>query len=77
LAWLTASPDCVAARSHFESALAAFDSERDRDFAFRYGQDPVVATNLFLGLTSWALGDVNAREASPKRRWSMHCAPDT
>jgi tetratricopeptide (TPR) repeat protein len=50
--------DYVAARGHFETALGAFDSERDHDFLFRFGHDPVVATKLFLGLTLWALGDV-------------------
>jgi tetratricopeptide (TPR) repeat protein len=50
--------DYVAARGHFETALGAFDTERDRDFALRYGQDPAAATELFLGLTLFALGDV-------------------
>jgi predicted ATPase len=50
--------DYVAARRHFETALGAFDTERDRDFALRYGQDPAAATELFLGLTLFALGDV-------------------
>ncbi|HME83759.1 MAG TPA: hypothetical protein VKG91_04205 [Roseiarcus sp.] len=54
------SGDYVAARGHFETALGAFDTERDRDFAFRFGQDPAVATKLFLGLTLWALGDVQS-----------------
>jgi class 3 adenylate cyclase/predicted ATPase len=49
----------VDARQHFETALSAFDPERDRDFAFRFGQDPIVATKVYLGYTLWLLGDVD------------------
>jgi class 3 adenylate cyclase/predicted ATPase len=40
------------ARDHFEQALALYDSERDRDLAFVYAQDPRVAG---LAGLSWAL----------------------
>jgi predicted ATPase len=49
----------VDARQHFKTALSAFDRERDRDFAFRFGQDPIVATKVYLGYTLWLLGDVD------------------
>ena len=48
----------VYARAHFEIAINAFDPERDRDFAFRVGQDPAVATKAFLALTLWTLGEL-------------------
>lgn len=50
--------DFVAARAHFETAINAFDPEPDRDFAFRFGQDPAVAAMAYLALTLWPLGEL-------------------
>jgi len=46
------------AREHLERALALFQSGRDDDLAFRFGQDAGVAAMPYLALTLWALGDV-------------------
>ena len=45
-------------RPHRKS-LDILDSERDRDLAFRFGQDQVAATMIYLALTLWPLGDVD------------------
>ncbi|HKN28558.1 MAG TPA: hypothetical protein VJY34_12010, partial [Roseiarcus sp.] len=48
----------VEARDHLERALAVFQSGRDDDLAFRFGQDAGVAATLYLALALWPLGDV-------------------
>ena len=48
----------IEARHHLERALALFQSGRDDDLAFRFGQDAGVAAMLFLALTLWPLGDI-------------------
>jgi predicted ATPase len=50
--------DYVDARASIEKALAILDSERDRDLAFRFGQDQVAAAMIYLALVVWPLGDV-------------------
>ncbi len=55
--------DFIEARSHLEQALAIFDPERDRDLAFRFGQDVGVSAMVYLAIVLWPLGEVaRARE---------------
>ena len=55
--------DFIGARSHLEQALAIFDPERDRDLAFRFGQDVGVSAMAYLAIVLWPLGEVDrARE---------------
>jgi predicted ATPase len=49
----------VAARDHLEKAVALFEAGRDDDLAFRFGVDAGVGAMLYLGLVSWALGDID------------------
>ena len=48
--------DFIEARMHLKNSLAIYDSERDRDFAFRFGQDTGVSAMIILSLTLWPLG---------------------
>jgi predicted ATPase len=50
--------DYAEARANIEKALAILDSERDRELAFRFGQDQVAAAMVYLALVLWPLGDV-------------------
>ncbi|HEY1452406.1 MAG TPA: AAA family ATPase, partial [Roseiarcus sp.] len=51
------------ARAHLEQAVAIFDPERDRDLAFRFGQDVGVSATVYLAIALWPLGQVDrARE---------------
>jgi predicted ATPase len=50
--------DYTEARAWIEKSLDILDSERDRDLAFRFGQDQVAAAMIYLALTLWPLGDV-------------------
>ena len=55
--------DFIEARSHLERAVAIFDPERDRDLAFRFGQDVGVSATVYLAIALWPLGQVDrARE---------------
>ena len=47
------------ARADLERALAIFDPERDRELAFRFGQDVVVTANSFLACVLWPLSEVD------------------
>jgi class 3 adenylate cyclase/predicted ATPase len=59
--WFTGN--YIEARSHLEQALAIFDPERDRDLAFRFGQDVGVSAMVYLAIVLWPLGEVDrARE---------------
>ncbi len=59
--WFTGN--YVKARAHLEKAVAIFDPERDRDLAFRFGQDVGVSANVYLAIALWPLGEVvRARE---------------
>jgi predicted ATPase len=51
--------DFVEARAHLERILKIYDNERDRDFAFRFGQDMAVPAMCYLALSLWALGEVD------------------
>lgn len=48
--------DYVGARRHFELAVAAYDAERDRATALRYGQEIGVSAYYYLAIVLWALG---------------------
>ncbi len=53
----------IEARAHLEKAVAIFDPERDRDLAFRFGQDVGVSATVYLAMALWPLGQVDrARE---------------
>lgn len=53
----------IEARSHLDQALAIFDPERDRDLAFRFGQDVGVSAMVYSAIVLWPLGEVDrARE---------------
>ena len=54
--WFTGN--YVEARSHLEQALAIFDPERDRDLAFRFGQDVGVSAMVYSAIVLWPLGEV-------------------
>ncbi len=59
--WFTGN--YVEARAHFEKAAAIFDPERDRDLAFRFGQDVGVSATVYLAIALFPLGEVDrARE---------------
>ena len=49
----------VEARAHLEQAVAIFDPERDRDLAFRFGQDVGVSAMVYLAIALWPLGEVD------------------
>jgi class 3 adenylate cyclase/predicted ATPase len=51
--------DFLGARVHFEHALAIYDPTRDRELAFRFGQDTGIAAKIFLALTLWPLGEID------------------
>ena len=48
----------VAARIHSEKALMIDDSRWDRDVRLRFGRTRVSAAFCYLGLSRWALGEV-------------------
>ena len=59
--WFTGN--FVEARTHLEHAVAVFNPERDRDLAFRFGQDVGVSAMVYLAIVLWPLGEVDrARE---------------
>ena len=59
--WFTGN--YIQARAHLEQAVAIFDPERDRDLAFRFGQDVGVSATVYLAIALWPLGEVDrARE---------------
>ena len=59
--WFTGN--FVEARTHLEHAAAIFDPERDRDLAFRFGQDVGVSAMVYSAIVLWPLGEVDrARE---------------
>jgi class 3 adenylate cyclase/predicted ATPase len=71
--------DFVGARMHLENSLAIYNRERDRDFAFRFGQDSGVSAMIVLALTLWPLGEINrasqyAVEATTQAARSKHVA---
>ena len=47
------------AQRHFERALAAYDEDRDRALAFRFGADPGVSATIWQALALWSIGEVS------------------
>ena len=79
----------VEARTHLEDAAAIFDPERDRDLAFRFGQDVGVSAMVYSAIVLWPLGEVdrareiadataariaNLNHLATSTYGSMHCA---
>jgi predicted ATPase len=59
--------DFTNALAHLEQSLALFDRERDRDLAFRFGQDLGVAAMNYLALKLWPTGEIARPEAAGGR----------
>jgi class 3 adenylate cyclase/predicted ATPase len=53
----------VDARGELERAVALFNPGRDRELAFRFGQDVIVTATAFLATVVWPLGDVDQGRA--------------
>jgi class 3 adenylate cyclase/predicted ATPase len=73
--------DSIEARMHLKNSLAIYDRERDRDFAFRFGQDTGVSAMIILSLTLWPLGEINwasqfADKATTQAAMSTHVATE-
>ena len=51
--------DFVGARQHTERVLAIYNRERDRELAFRFGQDYGITAMSFLALVLWPLGEID------------------
>jgi predicted ATPase len=71
--------DFIGAKKHLECSLAIYDSERDRDFAFRFGQDTGVSAKIGLALALLPLGEISsallhADEAARQADHSTHVA---
>jgi predicted ATPase len=49
--------DVSGAVLHLEQAAAHYDAVRDRESAFRFGQDTGVSANAYLGITLWLRGE--------------------
>ena len=60
--WM-ARGDFAAARTHLERAVASHDFERDRELAFRFGQDIGVVSKDYLALILCALGEFGRARA--------------
>ena len=72
--------DFIEGRSHLEKALAIFNPERDRDLAFRFGQDVGVSAMVIGYRASAARRGRRARElvdAATRRIHSGHLATST
>ena len=51
--------DFIGAQAHLEQALAIYDSDRDRELAFRFGQDVGVSAMAYLALVLWPFGAID------------------
>ena len=51
--------DYLSARPHLDKALAAYDHNRDRGISASFGYDEGVPAKFRLGMTLWALGDID------------------
>jgi predicted ATPase len=49
--------DFVGAREHVEQVLTIYDRDRDRELAFKFGQDYGITAMSFLALVLWPLGE--------------------
>ena len=47
------------ARAHLGQTLAMFDPQRDRDLAYRFGQDMGVSAMVWMALALWPLGEID------------------
>jgi class 3 adenylate cyclase/predicted ATPase len=50
--------DFIEAQTNFVEALNIYNSERDREARFRFGQDTGAAARAYLAITKWLLGEV-------------------
>ena len=48
------------ARDHLERALACLEPGRDEDLAFRFGQDAIMAVNIYFAHVLWPAGEVES-----------------
>jgi class 3 adenylate cyclase/predicted ATPase len=55
--------DFIEAQSNLVEALSIYDPERDREAAFRFGQDSGAAARVYLANTKWQLGEVGPARA--------------
>ena len=51
--------DFVGARQHGEQVLTIYDRDRDRELAFKFGQDYGITAMSFLALVLWPLGELD------------------
>jgi hypothetical protein len=51
--------DFIGARKHCEHVLTIYNSERDRELSYRFGQDYGLTAMSFLALVLWPLGEVD------------------
>ena len=51
--------DFVGARQHGEQVLTIYDRDRDRELAFKFGQDYGITAMSFLALVLWPLGEID------------------
>jgi class 3 adenylate cyclase/predicted ATPase len=49
----------IGARRHLDQALALYNPTRDRDLAFRFGEEPGIAASIRLATALWPLGEVD------------------
>jgi predicted ATPase len=63
--------DFLAARAQLERAMAESDTKRDRSLAFRFGQDPGVASMLNLAVALGPLGDIRKAHELLDTAWTQ------
>ena len=63
--------DISGALADFEQAAALYDPERDRESAFRFGQDIGVSANAYLAVTLWQSGQPERGRAAIERMMSL------
>ncbi|WP_162240943.1 adenylate/guanylate cyclase domain-containing protein [Bradyrhizobium tropiciagri] len=68
--------DYAAARVHLEKALAAYDPQRDRELASRFGYEPGVVAKFYLALVLWPLGEVDRASALAAEAFSLALPSD-
>ncbi len=68
--WL-AEGDIVGALAHFEQSAAHYDPERDRESAFRFGQDSGVAAKAYLAVALWLNGKPDPARAAIEQMMAL------